>query len=120
MVRQLVHTRMVIGLRNFYPQTCTIRQSTAAKSPEGQQVPSWNDLANHVDLPCRLTAGSGSQVRDVRQTYVSKLPSIALQGFFPEITEGMQAVVEGQVYKILQPRHDAQRSSTSLDVELVK
>lgn len=118
-LRALSHPRMVSGLKNFYPHTCTIQVNTPAKSNAGQKVPSWNNLADHVEIPCRFSAGGGSEVRQLRQTFAVKTPAIALQGYYPEITEKMRAVVDGQAYNILNPRHDAQHESTSLDVELV-
>ena len=58
MVRALTHPRMVTGLKNFYPQTCTIQVNSPTRDAHGQEIPDWNDLAGHVAIPCRRAAGS--------------------------------------------------------------
>ncbi len=120
MIRALVHPRMVSGLKNFYPQTCTIQSPGPERSAHGQKQPEWTDLANHIAIPCRRAAGGGSETRTVKQTFTVRMPSIALKGYFPEITTKMRAVVDGsEICNIVQVRHDAQQASTSLDVEVV-
>lgn len=119
-LRDLMHPRMLTGLRDFYPHVCTIQVDNGTRDTHGQIIPDWQDLVGHVAIPCRRAAGSGNVVRTEKQKYSVKTPSIALQGHYPSITTKMRAVVNGtEFYNIIQPRHDAQGASTTLDVELV-
>jgi len=103
MVRALTHPRMMGGLKNFYPQVCTIQVNTPARDELGHPEDSWADKAELVGLACRLSTHT-----------------IVLQGHFEQITEEMRAVIDGLHYNILQVRHDAQAASTSLDCEIVR
>jgi len=120
MVRALTHPRMMGGLKNFYPQVCTIQVNTPARDELGHPEDSWADKAELVGLACRLAPATGKERRTDKETYLMSTHTIVLQGHFEQITEEMRAVIDGLHYNILQVRHDAQAASTSLDCEIVR
>lgn len=119
----IVHPQMLSRLQtNFYPSACTIQEAAVTQNSYGTPVQSWSNLADHVDLPCRVAPDRRRNVerRTDDQTYGDFTWEIALAGYYPAITETMRAVVSGQAYDIEVPQHDGQSKTTHLLVRLAR
>lgn len=119
----IVHPGLLATLDDFYPSTGTVQQSTPTQSASGELIDSWSDLAEHVDLPCRIvpaTWRAGLEERLPEKTIVVETHTVALRGHYSDITEAMRFVSGGTVYNILRVEHDGQSATTRLKVELVR
>ena len=113
----LIHPNMLTRLQpNFYPSSCTIQEATEAADSYGQLIPTWGNLAEHVDLNCRIAPEGGSEQRAQIQVYAIHQWRVALNGYYPTIIETMRAVVDGVTYEIEQVVHDGNDKMTRLSV----
>jgi SPP1 family predicted phage head-tail adaptor len=119
MVRELTHPRMMTGLRNFYPDTCTIQQATANRDGHGQPIDSWDNIAGLVDLPCRVSPLSGREVEKATQEFSSQVVTISLKGAHV-ISTVNRVLTNGVTYNIRQVDHDGQGVNTRLIGEVVR
>lgn len=116
----LIHPALLDNLFNFYPDTCTIQTGTASRDASGEKSYSWANVADHVDIPCARGTPSGAEAEGSEQGYLVRTYHIALQGYYPAITEGMRVVYsDATVYDIERVRLDQQATLTYLDVEIV-
>jgi len=115
----LFSTRLMEHLGDFFPQSCTIQSLTETVDDNHQVVEAWADIAGHVSIPCSVKVESGDEVRTDVQTYAIATHTIALQGYYPAITEKMRAVVDGQEYDILLPMHSGFGVNTRLKCRVV-
>lgn len=118
----VVHPQMLqrlVGLA--FPSSCTIQQATETQDSYGGIVPSWSNLADHVNLPCRLSPGRSLNAERPTpdQTYLVSDFIITLAGNYPSITEKMQAVIGSQTYNITSVDQDGQSAQTRLTAKIV-
>lgn len=119
----IVHPNMLGGLAGFYPSLCTIRTATETQSATGAVQHSWADAPGLVGLRCRLAPAANSANREVRAeagTYVELTFTIALAGYYPTITEKMQAIVDGVAYDVQAVAHDGNHATTEVFVRLAR
>lgn len=113
----IIHPQMLARVRpNFYPSLCTIQEATDTADSYGQPIPAWDDLADHIDLACRIAPDSGNEMRSQIQIYAVHGWTVALNGYYPDILETMRAVVDDVIYDILQVQHDGNNQTTRLRV----
>lgn len=116
----IVHPEMLARIQpNFYPSLCTIQESNPVRDSVGQQIPDWIDVPPLTDLPCRIAPLTAREVRSENQVYVASTHNVALGGYYPTITEGMQAVVDGLGYDIEGVEWDGNQKTTRLFVRLI-
>lgn len=121
MSSSLIHPRMTASLtQNFFPQLCTIEESTETQSTSGQPVPVWTAVPGLTGLACRVGEVSGGERRSNNQIYLDATNVILLAGDHAGITETNRAVVDGQAYDILLPRRSADKAVTRLIVRFVR
>ena len=118
--RGLIHPQMMERVQpNFYPSRCTIQQATETQDSYGQPMPDWGDLAGMIDLPCRIAPRSTQERRTPAQVYVTATHQVSLAGYYPNIVEAMQSVVDGVAYNIEGVEHDGNHKTTRLFVSRV-
>jgi head-tail adaptor len=110
-------------LHKVYPSTVTIQTGTDDRNDDGEVVAVWANLANHVELSARIAPQEEPEQETDEQVFIVGTHRVALQGYYPSITEGMRAVEDqtGKVYDIERVQHDGGtevRRSTYLDVEM--
>jgi hypothetical protein len=106
---------MLARLADFYPSTVTIQQATEnVDATTGEVTTSWADYAGHVGLACSQGPSGGVEVKQSDQTYVVANWTIALRGYYPTITEKMQAVIDGTAYEILLVQNDSHAQMTRI------
>lgn len=116
----LIHPALLDQLDDFYPDTCTVQSGTLTRNAVGEKVYTWANVANHVSIPCARGQPSGAESEGSEQAFLLRTYRIALQGYYPVITEGMRAVYsDGTIYDIERVRLDQQATLTYLDVEIV-
>lgn len=115
----LIHPRFRNALAKHFPKTCTIQEATETRTDSGAVVPTWSNLAGHVDLTAALDMVTASERRNPWGTYAEASHVIALLGHYPNITNDHRAVVEGTNYDILGVEHDALSQLTYLPVRRV-
>lgn len=118
--RGIVHPDMLARLQpNFYPSLCTILVPSQAQDAWGQVIGTPSILEDYEDLPCRIAPASGREQRSAQQVYVEGQYHIALNGYYPAITEQMIATVNATEYNIEHVEHDGNQKTTRIMVRLV-
>jgi head-tail adaptor len=118
----IVHPGLLVHLEpNHYAGTVTIQTATVANDSAGQEIPTWANLANHVDLPARKAARQqfSREVRNQSQLYAVHVWDITIAGYYTGITEEMRAVMDGVAYDIELVQFDGNRKMTHLQVRKV-
>lgn len=118
----IVHPDLLASLQpNHYAGTCTIQQASEAADSYGELIPTWANLADHVDLPCRLAPQQqfSREQRTQAQLYAIHVWIITLAGYYPTITEKMRAVVNSVNYDIELVQFDGNQQTTHLQVRVV-
>ena len=104
----------------FYPDEVTIQQYTATQSTSGEEVKTWANLANHVDLACAVAAWHGREIKRPDGIIAVSPWRIAVAGHHPDILPKMRAVVTGgDTYDILVVQVDSHANMTALECEIV-
>ena len=117
---ELISSRMFEMLGKFYPDLCTIQESTEVPDSTGHPVASWSDLADHVDIPCRLSPIGGAERKTATQVYSIATHAIELTEPYPSIVTNMRAVVnEEMFFDVLLVERDGQGKSSRLVVEVI-
>lgn len=116
---EIIHPRLHAMLNKFFPELCTIQEATETQDTANQPIESWSNLAGHVNLACAISRPRGGERKTVHQIYSVATHTIALDGYYPAITEKMRAVVNGVSYNILLPEHDPLSASTQLVCQVV-
>lgn len=122
----ILHERLWQELGAFYPSWCRILyRTTPSISPLGEMQAGFPTLAGHDYIACRLSAKAGntqeqaSEVRTAESTYTSAMRHCGLDGYYPQITDTMIAVVDGVEYDIRGVVHDGTKAHTKLMLELI-
>lgn len=112
--------------KSFFPSTGTVqRNSETTFGSLGHSVPNWVDLEGHTNIGCRIapinqpTPTGGEQRREAVSISVGT-HHIALQAYYPAITDQMRFVVDGQAYNILRAEPDGNHAYTRLKTEIVQ
>ena len=115
MTRPLFHADMMTRLRDFFPESVTIQTPTETQdATTGEVTTSWADYSGHVGLACSQGPTGGQEVKRSDETYVIANWTIALSGYYPTITEKMQAVIDAVAYEILLVQNDSHAQKTRL------
>lgn len=120
--RGVIHPEMLERVQpSFYPSLCTIQELGTAQDEYGQETATPVDLANHVDIPCRIApVVAASEQRSQQQVFVESKYNVALNGYYPAIQEDMVAVVDDVTYGIEFAGHDGNQTMTHLTVRRVE
>ena len=117
---KIVSHRMFDMLKDFYVDVCTIQEVTETQSGSGHPEKSWSDLADHTDLPCRLSPVGGTERKTATQVYSIATHAIELTKPYPNIVTKMRAKVnEEMFFDILLIERDGQGKSSRLVVEVI-
>lgn len=118
---RLVHPHLMQTLeRDFFPQQCTIREPVKSRNAIGGEQRVYQDFPGHNGLACHVAPAQGGERRTEQQVYLDSTHVIMLNAAYPNITEEMQAVVDGLAYDILLATLDSQKVLTELIVRLVR
>ena len=118
----IVHPGLLAELEpNHYAGTVTIQSASMANDSAGQEIPTWSNLALHVDLICRKAPQQqfSREVRNQAEIYAVHVWNIAIAGYYTSITEEMRAVMDGVNYDIELVQFDGNRKTTHLQVRKV-
>ena len=109
-----------LGLFN---SECTIQQRTNTVSPTGQpDLTDWVNRAGLVDIPGMFSIqrpampNTTATVRTPQQLDTLTLYHLLLDGYFPQILQQNQAVVNGTPYEIMAVESDSQFTQTRLAI----
>lgn len=119
----IIHPSMLSKLPNFYPSLCTIQNHTSTQDDYGQPADTFADLADHVNLSCRIAPepNSRSGERDAANRTTSEHTHIVdLRGYYPNISEVHQAIVDGATYDIEAVEHDGNKVTTRMKVQVIR
>ena len=114
MTRDIFDPRMMEELADYFPSLCTIQTPTVIEDASGAIIPGWEDFADHVDIPCSHGPSKGVEVKRADQTYVISNYMLSLRGYYPTITEVMQAVVDDVAYEVLLAQSDSHGVTTRI------
>ena len=114
----LIHPKLLESLHDFFPSLCTIEASTDSYDDYGDEVKDWDP--KYEDIPCAIAAAGRNEVKRPDMTYVPATHRVTLAGYYPLITEKMQAVIGGLTLDILLVEHDSHQKTTRLSCEVVR
>jgi len=117
---RFIHPTLTSVLADFFPQGCTIQQASISQDAAGAEIRAYADVIGLVDVACRVAPAQGGERNTAEMTYLDATHRIVLAGSYPQITEAMRAVVDGQAYDILLSALDAEGAITRLSVKLVR
>ena len=116
----LVHPNLLTKLAAFYPSTVTIQEPTETQDASGGIIRAWSDLADHVDLSCRIAPTGGKEARMDTGVVLETTHRIALFGYYPDISPVHRAVVGDDTYDILVVESDGSSRTTYLTVRILR
>lgn len=122
---QLIDPRLFEALgTTFWKHTCTIQAATWTPNEIGEPEASWANLPGHDLISCNLAASKNvveqaTEKRTAESTYDAKTRHCQLNGYYPLISEGMRAVVDGVTYNIRGAVHVCAKVQTKLMLELI-
>lgn len=115
-----------LGQVGYFNKVCTIQQNVGVRDAAGQRAQTWQNLAGHIDIPCRKgTSGGRGTGGDYERESASQTESflyetIILEGNFPMITTKHAAIVDGVLYDIEGVQHASDDSFTQLAVQVME
>jgi len=118
----IVHPLLYSSLPQVYPSTCTIQEATVTVTEDGEEVSSWSNLADHVDLDCRISPPVLTGFRPTEEAGPTSEPNrqqraISLADYYPLIEVTHRVLVGSVPWDILAAESDGQSESTRLLVE---
>lgn len=125
MKRQLVDPRLRASTQAFWPSVCSIQTVVNTVSDSNQPIRTGQTPVPSLQrIPCRLgplseTSVADKEVRDPSVTSFVKRRDLKLDGYYPEIAPGMEAVVDGVTYPIVGMDSDSQFQFTRLLLEVI-
>ena len=126
-MRRLIDPRLRSSISDAHaPSRCTVQTITYTNSASNQPIPTGAvDLAGVVNVECSLGAlirlrPTDTQVRTGGVEDVRTLRQCRLNGYFPVVVPGMQAVVDSVIYPIIGVDCDSLRFSTRLRLEIIE
>jgi hypothetical protein len=106
----------------MYPQTATI-QSATVTTTDGTTSSTWGNATGLVDISAQLTSPLRGEAREIERehgTFVRVDRFLYLDGHYPQITEKMRAICEGNTYDIEFADSDSHHTYTRLALRLVR
>jgi hypothetical protein len=112
------------ALSNHFSSRCSIFENTATGTDAAGQVnETWTLKAGHQHIPCVRGSlpGQANQSEIRRFGYIASLEeqAVLLQGWWPEITDGMHADIDGLRYRVTGVDEESRRVLTRIRVERV-
>ena len=119
MSRSLVRTtRLNEKLGIIATHTCTIQVNTPTKNDFQEDVEDWNNLADHVDLPCYKGNESGGETLLPDRTQKIDSEVVNIIGYKDTITSSHRVIIDSVIYDILNVGFDPSKSETRLNIEV--
>lgn len=118
----IIHPGLLASLQpNHYASTVTIQYPVVTQDSYGEESEGWSNLADHVDLRCRIAPQQqfSREQRNQAQLYAVHVWVITIADYCPTITEEMRAVVDSVAYDIELVQHDGNQQTTHLQVRVV-
>ena len=105
----------------LFDSLCTIQQRTNTVSALGQpDLTDWNDIPGLTNIQSMLSIqrtalpNQAATVRTPEQFDTQTQLHLLLNGYFPQILQQNQAVVDGTPYEIMAVESDSQKTQTRL------
>lgn len=118
-LHELIDSRLLNQLADFFPDLCTIQSSTPTQGDSGELTDVWTNLAGHINLPCRKAPAGGREPRLPNITYTVGTHIILIRHYYSTITTSMRVVLDSINYNILAVEFDGDKEMTRLTVEVV-
>jgi hypothetical protein len=115
---RIVDAGLLSSLSAFFPSLGTVQTLTGTRAATGQTIPNPTNLAEHVDLACRMSPLRANEMPGMITVTTNALYA-TLAGYYPAITTAMQFVVSGVAYNIRAVEHDGTHTIPRLVVERV-
>jgi len=118
-VSELVHPRLMRSLRRHFNSRATLQNGTTTYNSHNEAVTTWLDDPLLKQLPCYIEPASGGEQRNAGNTIVSNLWNVVIAGFYPNISDQQQIVIDGNAYNIINVSTESTDTLTALVVEKV-
>ena len=116
----LIHHDLLTRLgAHFFPSLATIQVVTLTPDSFGEPLESWNPLAGHADIPCRIAPVNASERASPNMTVAETTHTAILAGHYPTLKPTHQAVIDLTPYDIVGVEHDSQGITTRLRLRIV-
>jgi len=107
----------IVEQADLFVSQCTIQARTGAVSTTGQpDLTDWVNVAGLVNIPCRkaiqrpYNPNQQATVRAPQQFETQTQFHLLLDGYFPQIIQANQAVVDGVPYEIMAVESDSENN----------
>jgi hypothetical protein len=107
----------IVEQADLFVSLCTIQARTGAVSVTGQpDLTDWVNIVGLVNIPCRkaiqrpYNPNQQATVRTPQQFDTQTQFHVLLDGYFPQIIQANQAVVDGVPYEIMAVESDSENS----------
>lgn len=109
----------------LFVSLCTIQQRTNTVGPTGQpDLTDWTDIPTLTDLECMksmqrpFVTNQSATLREPQQFDTYTEYHVLLNGYYPQILQQNQAIVDGNPYEIMAVEPDSQKRQTRLAVRV--
>lgn len=116
---ELIHPRMLRSLRRVFNSRANIQNATETVNSHNEPIIVWADDPLLKQLACYIEPASGGETRQPGSTLVSGLWNCILAGFYPQISNLQQIVVDGIAYNINDTSLESTDTITVLVLERV-
>jgi len=122
MRQEIISYDMLNKLERFFPRKVTIKHFIpGTQDSYGEKtVGTWVNVTGLIELPCQISPAEGGKQQRTDMTPVIYTHRIVIAGYYPEILETYQAVMDGDVtFEIMKIENDSQQITTPLLVKLL-
>ena len=98
-------------------KTCTIQTYTETENDINEEIKTWADKEDHIDLDCFLGNVRGAEVSQKDRTIHTTFKRAVLLGAYPLILASERAVIDDITYEIIAVSFDLEDNITALDLE---
>lgn len=116
---RLVHPLLMRSLPDVFARLARIANRTVVSDPYGQEIETYIPDAQLGPIPCMKDPVTGRETRRADGTIVVQPFEIALQGYYPTITEADVIHIDETDYNVLAVKHDDTRTITIVTAEIV-
>lgn len=115
----LIHPRMLRSLRRVFNSRATIQNAITTQDSHNEDVTNWVDDPLLKQLSCYLEPASGGETRQAGSVLVTNLWNCVIAGFYPNISNQQQLVVDDVAYNIKNTSLESTDTITVLVLEKV-
>ena len=116
----IVHSDLLVSLEHLFDSTLTVKEKGNNRNTHGEEVGTWSNLEDHVNLHCAVGHSIGTGQKGNEADWEEGLRRVLLKGLYASITTKHRVVLNNVVYSITDFEHDQALTATALVLRRVK